>query len=48
MVKHQQPLRVIDPTMTPREAAAAYAATLKAIPGMIDPSYETFGPEDDV
>ena len=48
VVKHQQPLRVIEDGMTPREAAKIYAATLKAIPGLTYPEHETFGPEDEV
>lgn len=46
-VRHQQPLRVIDESMTPREAAEAYAATLKAIPGMMEAEHELFGPDED-
>ena len=47
------PLRMIDETMTPREAADAYAATLRAIPGMVEPTFEleygasSFGDVDD-
>ena len=36
MVRHREPLRIIDDTMSPKEAAEAYAARLKAIPGMCD------------
>ena len=39
-VKHQEPIRIIDDSMSPQEAADAYAATLKAIPGLIDPCHE--------
>ena len=35
-VRHQEPLRIIDETMSPQEAAAIYAETLRAIPGLID------------
>ena len=39
-VRHQAPLRIIDETMSPQEAAAAYAETLRAIPGLIDSGLE--------
>jgi len=35
-VRHQEPLRIIDKTMSAQEAAAIYAETLRAIPGLID------------
>lgn len=31
---------IIDETMTPKEAADAYAATLAAIPGMMEPDFD--------
>jgi Family of unknown function (DUF5681) len=39
-VKHLEPIRMIDDSMSPEEAAKAYAETLRAIPGLIDPDYE--------
>ena len=31
---------IIDETMTPKEAAAEYAKTLRAIPGMMEPNFK--------
>ena len=39
-VSHREPIRMIDSTMSAKEAADAYAATLRAIPGLIDPDEE--------
>jgi hypothetical protein len=39
-VKHQEPIRIIDDSMSTEEAAAAYAATLTAIAGMVEPDEE--------
>ena len=39
-VKHQEPIRIIDDSMSTAEAAAAYAATLTAIAGMVEPDEE--------
>ncbi len=41
------PVRVINEGMTLREAADAYAATLRAIPGVAEPDFEIeLGPDD--
>jgi len=47
-VKHQQPLRTINPNMSPQEAAEIYAEALKAIPGLADTSEEWLGPCDEL
>jgi hypothetical protein len=35
--KHQEPLRIITPDMSPQEASKLYAATLTAIDGLVEP-----------
>jgi hypothetical protein len=47
VVKPPRKLREITPGMSAKEAAAIYAETLTAIPGLTEADHELFGPDEE-